>query len=55
VAHYDVIIIGTGAGRGTLARHLAPAGKRPLLLERGGWLTREPPNVSAEEVFVRRR
>jgi choline dehydrogenase-like flavoprotein len=26
MAHYDVIIIGTGAGGGTLARHLAPSG-----------------------------
>ena len=39
---YDVIIIGTGAGGGTLARHLAPSGKRILLLERGDWLPREP-------------
>ncbi len=53
--HYDVIIIGTGAGGGTLARHLAPSGKRVLLLERGGWLPREPENVSAEEVFVNNR
>ena len=28
---YDVIIIGTGAGGGTLARHLAPSGKRVLV------------------------
>ena len=42
--HYDVIIIGSGAGGGTLARHLAPSGKRILLLERGGWLPREPEN-----------
>ncbi len=55
MAHYDVIIIGTGAGGGTLARHLAPTGKRILLLERGGWLPREPQNVMAEEVFVRGR
>ena len=41
---YDVIIVGTGAGGGTLARHLAPSGKRILLLERGGWLPREPQN-----------
>ena len=52
---YDVIIIGTGAGGGRLARHLAPSGKRVLLLERGGWLPREPQNVSAEEVFVNGR
>ena len=38
--HYDVIIIGTGAGGGTLARTLAPTGKRILMLERGDWLTR---------------
>ena len=34
MSHYDVIIIGTGAGGGTLARHLAPSGKRTLLLVR---------------------
>src|SRR5689334_12168 len=55
MAHYDVIIIGTGAGGGTLARHLAPSGKKILLIERGGWLPREPQNVSAEEVFVNGR
>jgi choline dehydrogenase-like flavoprotein len=52
---YDVIIIGTGAGGGTLARHLAPSGKRILLLERGGWLPREPQNWSAYDVFVDNR
>ena len=50
--HYDVIIIGTGAGGGTLARHLAPSGKRILLLERGDWLAREPENWSTVDVFV---
>src|ERR1051325_9810102 len=39
--HYDVIIIGTGAGGGTLAHRLPPRGKRILLLERGGFLPRE--------------
>jgi choline dehydrogenase-like flavoprotein len=33
---YDVIVIGTGAEGGTLARHLAPSGKRILLLARLG-------------------
>jgi choline dehydrogenase-like flavoprotein len=53
--HYDVIIIGTGAGGGTLARHLAPSGKRILLLERGDWLLREPENWQAQDVFVDNR
>jgi choline dehydrogenase-like flavoprotein len=52
---YDVIIIGTGAGGGTLARHLAPSGKRILLLERGDWLRREPENWSAQAVFADNR
>jgi choline dehydrogenase-like flavoprotein len=52
MSDYDVIIIGTGAGGGTLARHLAPSGKKILLLERGGWLAREPQNWSAADVFI---
>jgi len=52
---YDVIIIGSGAGGGTLARHLAPSGKRILLLERGDWLPREQQNWDVEEVFVKNR
>ncbi|NGX45610.1 MAG: 6'''-hydroxyparomomycin C oxidase [Chlamydiae bacterium] len=52
---YDFIIIGTGAGGGTLARSLASTGKKILLLERGGWLKREAENWSAEEVFVKNR
>jgi choline dehydrogenase-like flavoprotein len=52
---YDVIIIGTGAGGGTLARRLSASGKRILLLERGDWLTREPANWDAGSVFVDNR
>jgi len=52
VNSYDVIVIGSGAGGGTLVRHLAPTGKRILLLERGDWLAREPQNWSASDVFV---
>jgi choline dehydrogenase-like flavoprotein len=53
--HYDVIVIGSGAGGGTLVRRLAPSGKRILLLERGDWLAREPQNWLAEDVFVENR
>jgi choline dehydrogenase-like flavoprotein len=50
--HYDVIIIGTGAGGGTLAYYLAPSGKRILLLERGGYLPREKDNWNSHAVLV---
>ncbi len=49
---YDVIIIGTGAGGGTLAHTLAPSGQRILLLERGDFLPREMDNWSPEAVFI---
>ena len=52
---YDVIIIGSGAGGGTLALKLAPSGKRILILERGGYLPREKQNWDATEVFVKNR
>jgi choline dehydrogenase-like flavoprotein len=52
---YDVIIIGTGAGGGTLARRLAPSGHRILMLERGDWLPRGPSNWDTTEVFVNNR
>jgi len=55
MSRYDVIIIGTGAGGGTLARHLAPSGKNILLLERGDWLKREPENWQAGPVFIDNR
>jgi len=53
--HYDFIIIGTGAGGGTLALKLAPSGKRILILERGGHLPREKQNWDTTEVFVKNR
>ena len=53
--HYDVIIIGTGAGGGTLAHALAGTGKRILLLERGTWLPREKENWDVREVFINER
>jgi choline dehydrogenase-like flavoprotein len=52
---FDVIIIGSGAGGGTLARQLAPSGKNILILERGDWLKREAENWDATAVFVQNR
>ncbi len=52
---YDVIIIGTGAGGGTLAYHLAPSGKQILILERGDYVAREKDNWSPQAVNVEAR
>ncbi len=49
---YDVIIIGTGAGGGTLAAKLAPSGKSILLLERGDFVPREKDNWNTRSVNV---
>lgn len=48
---YDVIIVGTGAGGGTLARKLAPTGKKILILERGTFLEKESSELVDVEVF----
>jgi choline dehydrogenase-like flavoprotein len=50
-----VIIIGSGAGGGTLSHTLADSGKRSLLLERGDFLPRETDNWDPNAVFVRGR
>jgi choline dehydrogenase-like flavoprotein len=50
---YDVIIIGTGAGGGTLARRLAPTGKKILILERGDYVPREKDNWSSTAVNLK--
>ena len=49
--HYDVIIIGTGAGGGSLLNRIAPSGKRILVLERGPFLPREKDNWSYHGSF----
>lgn len=53
--HYDVIILGSGAGGGTLAYKLAPSGKRILLLERGPYVPREKENWDSHAVNVEAR
>ena len=50
--HYDVIIIGSGPGGGSMAHKLAPTGKRILILERGPYLPREQANWDSKTVFV---
>jgi choline dehydrogenase-like flavoprotein len=50
-----VIIVGTGAGGGTLAHTLAPCGKKLLLLERGNFLPRETENWDPKAVFQENR
>ncbi|HEX8029939.1 MAG TPA: GMC family oxidoreductase [Vicinamibacterales bacterium] len=52
---YDVIIIGSGAGGGTLAYRLAPTGKRILILERGDYVRREKANWDSRAVNVEAR
>src|SRR5438552_16659077 len=47
---YDFIIIGSGAGGGTLAYRLAPSGKRILLIERGPYVRREKDNWNSRAV-----
>ncbi|MEB3218669.1 MAG: GMC family oxidoreductase [Nostocales cyanobacterium 94392] len=54
-SYYDVIIIGTGAGGSTLAYHLAPTGKKILILERGSFLPREKANWDTVEVVQKDR
>src|SRR6266496_298589 len=53
--HFDVIVIGTGAGGGTLAWSLAPTGKRILLIERGDYVPREIENWSTRSVVLEGR
>ncbi len=52
---YDILIIGTGAGGGTLAYALRDSGANVLLVERGDYLPQEPENWSPEAVFDQQR
>jgi choline dehydrogenase-like flavoprotein len=51
MSDYEFIIIGSGAGGGTIANTLARAGRKILILERGDFLPAEPANWSPEAVF----
>ena len=52
MTHYDFIIIGTGAGGGTLLHKLAPSGKQILVLERGDFVKRGLDNWNSRKVNV---
>jgi choline dehydrogenase-like flavoprotein len=52
---YDAIVIGSGAGGGTLALQLAKAGKRILILERGPFMPQEKLNWDTSAVFLDNR
>ena len=52
--NYDLIIIGSGAGGGTLAQARS-SGKRILLLERGGLSAAREAELDPTEVFVKNR
>jgi choline dehydrogenase-like flavoprotein len=51
----DVLVIGSGMGGGALAYALKDCGLRVHVIERGGYLPREPANASVEAVFHRKR
>ena len=52
--HYDILVIGSGAGGASLAQSLADTGQRILILERGGVLPHEPRNWDSRYVFIDR-
>jgi choline dehydrogenase-like flavoprotein len=54
-ARYDIIIIGSGAGGGTMAHALSDTGARILILERGDFVRQEDENWSPEAVWKERR
>jgi choline dehydrogenase-like flavoprotein len=53
--HYDIIIIGSGAGGGTMVHALSSTPARILLVERGDFVPREKENWSPESVWKDRR
>lgn len=51
----DIVVVGSGAGGGTMAYALKDSGARVLILERGGFLPREVENWSPYESITRKR
>jgi len=48
---FDIIIIGSGAGGGTIARELASSGRKILIVERGDFIPQEDQNWSPTAVW----
>jgi choline dehydrogenase-like flavoprotein len=48
---YDIVIIGSGAGGGTIARELSTTGAKILIVERGDFIPQEDHNWSAAAVW----
>ena len=53
--HFDIAIIGSGPGGGTMAWRLAQTGQRVVILERGDYLPRERENWDPQAVFIEAR
>jgi choline dehydrogenase-like flavoprotein len=53
--HFDIIIIGTGAGGGTILHKLKDSGKKILVLERGTFMPQEKENWQTDEIFRKER
>ena len=49
---HDVIVVGSGAGGGSVAYKLANAGKNVLLVEKGPFLPRDASTLDVKKVFV---
>lgn len=50
---YDAVVVGSGFGGAMAALELVEAGRRVLMIERGGWVERGPRNWTGEGAFVR--
>ena len=48
---YDVVVIGSGAGGGTLAHALSETSARILIVERGDFIPQEDQNWDPEAVW----
>ena len=55
IDQFDIVIIGTGAGGGTMAHALSTAGARILIVDRGDFVPQEDENWSPDAVWKRLR